>query len=65
MVALHPHTPKHIRDGWSHYTDTSKPVEVMGLKIWSLSNPGFEPPTFRPKKKNYVHDEIVDAAHKC
>jgi hypothetical protein len=47
MVALRPHTPKHIRGGWSHYTDTSEPVEVMGPKIWSLSNPGFEPPTFR------------------
>jgi hypothetical protein len=46
MVALRPHTPKHIKGGWSHYTDTSEPVEVMGLKIWSLFNPGFEPPTF-------------------
>jgi hypothetical protein len=33
MVALRPHTSKHIRGGWSHYTDTSEPVEVMGLKI--------------------------------
>jgi hypothetical protein len=47
MVVLRPHTPTHIRGGWSHYTDKSEPVEVMGLNIWSLSNPGFEPPTFR------------------
>jgi hypothetical protein len=47
VFALRPQTPKHIRGGWSHYTDTSEPVEVMGLKIWSLSNPGLEPPTFR------------------
>jgi hypothetical protein len=26
MVALHPHTPKHIRGSWSQYTDTSEPV---------------------------------------
>jgi hypothetical protein len=30
MVALHPHTPKHIRGGWSHYTDTSEPVDSYG-----------------------------------
>jgi phage gp46-like protein len=47
MVALRLHTPKHIRGGWSHYTDNSAQVEVMGLKIWSLSNPGFGPATFR------------------
>jgi hypothetical protein len=47
MVALRPRTPKHIRGGWSHYTDTREPVEVMSLKRWSLSNPGFEPATFR------------------
>jgi hypothetical protein len=27
VVALRPHTPKHIRGGWSHYTDTSEPVD--------------------------------------
>jgi hypothetical protein len=55
MVALSPHTPKHIRGGWSHYTDTSEPAEVMGLKIWSLSNPGFEPATFRSLVQNANH----------
>jgi hypothetical protein len=27
VVALRPQTPKHIRDGWSHYTDTREPVD--------------------------------------
>jgi hypothetical protein len=27
MIALRPHTPKLIRGGWSHYTDTSGPVD--------------------------------------
>jgi hypothetical protein len=27
VVALRPQTPKHIRGGWSHYTDTSEPVD--------------------------------------
>jgi hypothetical protein len=24
VIALRPQTPKHIRSGWSHYTDTSE-----------------------------------------
>jgi hypothetical protein len=27
VIALRPQTPKHIRGGWSQYTDTSKPVD--------------------------------------
>jgi hypothetical protein len=27
VVASRPQTPKHIRGGWSHYTDTSEPVD--------------------------------------
>jgi hypothetical protein len=27
VIALRPQTPKRIRGGWSHYTDTSKPVD--------------------------------------
>jgi hypothetical protein len=61
MVALCQHTQKHIRGGWSHYTDTSKPVEVMGIKIWSLSNPGFEPATFRSLAQHANH--CVNRAH--
>jgi hypothetical protein len=30
VIALRPQTPKHIRGGWSHYTDTSKPVDGNG-----------------------------------
>jgi hypothetical protein len=55
MVALRPHTPKHIRGAWPHYTDTSEPVEVMGLKIWSLSNPGLKPATFRSLAQRANH----------
>jgi hypothetical protein len=32
MVALLPQTPKHIRGGWSHYTDTSEPVKGYGAQ---------------------------------
>jgi hypothetical protein len=34
MVALRPHTPKHIRGGWSHYTDTSE----TGFKVKNKSS---------------------------
>jgi hypothetical protein len=27
VIALRPQTPKHITGGWSHYTDTSEPVD--------------------------------------
>jgi hypothetical protein len=27
VIALRPQTPKHIKGGWSHYTDTSQPVD--------------------------------------
>jgi hypothetical protein len=29
MVTLRPHTPEHIRGGWSNYTDTSEPVAAL------------------------------------
>jgi hypothetical protein len=32
VIALRPQTPKHIRGGWSHYTDTSKPVDDNGAQ---------------------------------
>jgi hypothetical protein len=28
VIALRPQTPKRIRGGWSHYTDTSEPVDA-------------------------------------
>jgi hypothetical protein len=27
VIALRPQTPKHTRGGWSHYADTSEPVD--------------------------------------
>jgi hypothetical protein len=30
VIALRPQSPKHIRGGWSHYTDTSEPVDGNG-----------------------------------
>jgi hypothetical protein len=37
VIALRPQTPKHIRGGWSHYTDTSEPVDggVGTLQLWT------------------------------
>jgi hypothetical protein len=45
VIALRPQTLKHVRGGWSHYTPANQLI-LMGLKIWSLSNPGFELETF-------------------
>jgi hypothetical protein len=50
VIALHPQTPKHIRviRAAGHIILTpANQLMVMGLKIWSLSNPGIEPATFR------------------
>jgi hypothetical protein len=32
VIALRSQTPKHIRGGWSHYADTSKPVDSKGTQ---------------------------------
>jgi hypothetical protein len=32
VIVLRPQTPKHIRGGWSHYTDASKPVDGNGAQ---------------------------------
>jgi hypothetical protein len=45
VIALHPQTPKHIRGSWSHYTPANQLI-LIGLNIWSLSNPDFELETF-------------------
>jgi hypothetical protein len=34
VFALRPQLPKHIRGGWSHYTDTSEPVDG-GVQLWT------------------------------
>jgi hypothetical protein len=37
VIALRPQTPKHIRGGWSRYTDISEPVDggVGTLQLWT------------------------------
>jgi hypothetical protein len=45
VIALRPQTPKHVRGRWSHYADTSKPVDGYGAQNIIT---GFEPATFRP-----------------
>jgi hypothetical protein len=37
VIALRPQTPKHIRGGWSQYTDTSEPIDggVGTLLLWT------------------------------
>jgi hypothetical protein len=40
VVALRPQTPKHIRGGWSHKLTPANQLMAIGLKIWSLSDPG-------------------------
>jgi hypothetical protein len=47
VIALRPHTPKHINGGWSHYTDTSEPVDGNGAQNMVPVQSGFEPATFR------------------
>jgi hypothetical protein len=32
VIALRPQTPKHIRGGWSHYTNTSEPLDGNGAQ---------------------------------
>jgi hypothetical protein len=47
VIALRPQTPKHLRSGWSHYTDTSEPVDGNGAQNMVTVQYGFEPVTFR------------------
>jgi hypothetical protein len=46
VIALRPQTPKHKRSGWSHYTDTSEPVDGNGAQNMVTVPFGFESPTF-------------------
>jgi hypothetical protein len=46
VIALRPQTPKHIRGGWSHYIDTSEPVDGNGAENMVTVQSGFEPATF-------------------
>jgi hypothetical protein len=42
MVALCPHTLKRIRGGWSHYTDTSEPVDGYWAQNMVTVQSGFQ-----------------------
>jgi hypothetical protein len=53
VIAFRPETPKHIKGGWSQYTDTSEPFFwLLGQIMWSLTNPGFKPAILRSLKPN-------------
>jgi hypothetical protein len=41
VISLHPQTPKHIRGGWSHYTDTSEQVHGNGAQNMVIVQFGF------------------------
>jgi hypothetical protein len=41
VFASRPHTPKHIRGNWSHYTNTSEPVEGNGAQNMVTVQSGF------------------------
>jgi hypothetical protein len=41
VIALCPLTPKHIRGGWSHYTDTSKLADGNGAQNMVTVQSGF------------------------
>jgi hypothetical protein len=41
VIALRPQTPKHIRGGWSHYTDTREPVDGNGAQNTVTIQSGF------------------------
>jgi hypothetical protein len=47
MVALCPHTVMRIRGGWSHYTDTSEPVDGNGALNMVTVQSGFRTRDFR------------------
>jgi ammonia channel protein AmtB len=47
VIALHPQTPKHLRDLWSYYTDTSERVDCNGTQNMVTVQSWFEPTTFR------------------
>jgi hypothetical protein len=46
VVALRPQTPEHITGSWSHYTDTSEPVDGNGAQNVVTVQCGFGPGTF-------------------
>jgi hypothetical protein len=62
IVALCPHTPKHIRAaGQIILTPANQCWMIMEHNIRSLSNPGFKPATFRSlaERANQTHSATV------
>jgi hypothetical protein len=55
VIALRPQTPKHIRGGWSHYTDTSEPVDGNGAQNMVTVQSRFEPATFQSLAHELTH----------
>jgi hypothetical protein len=47
VIAFRTRTPKYVRGSWSHYTDTSEPVDGNGAQNMVTVKSGFEPATFR------------------
>jgi hypothetical protein len=41
VIALRPQTPKHTNGGWSHYSDTSEPVDGNGAQNMVTIQSGF------------------------
>jgi hypothetical protein len=39
VIALRPQTSKHIRDGWSHYTDTRAPSGLVIISGQQVDGP--------------------------
>jgi hypothetical protein len=52
-IASRPQTPKHIRGGWLHYTDTSEPVDGNGAQNMFHVQSGFEPAAFGTVPRAY------------
>jgi hypothetical protein len=63
VIALHLQTPKHIRGGWSRYTDTSEPVDSNGAQNMVSVQCGFEPATFRSLPHELAN--CSNRAHDC
>jgi hypothetical protein len=41
QIQIRSQTPKHVRGGWSHYTDTSEPVDGNGAQTMVTVQSGF------------------------
>jgi hypothetical protein len=62
VIALRPQTPKNIRGSWSHYTDTSEPVDGNGAQNMVTVQSRFEPVTFQSLAHKLIN--CSNRAHK-